>query len=253
MNENYIFFPFSETGKSFTPSWLKGQLKNSLCLPQLTTPNSVWFADAAFYRDELRGGWHIVPKNIRFVAIKGNVAGQWAWGGGGTGNDEKSCRYRAQQFQAGLQDKGTGSVKRSSCKDEWCIIDLQDLDEHPETDRGLASNTRFARVSAKPADAEIVCAWENIMRNEGKGLLGVKSKTSDETRFILVPSANGSFKINLKDARIAWKHELQRREAERVIKERKRFPIKPDVLDEFEEGISPDETGADILLPKELR
>lgn len=69
------------------------------------------------YRDDLRNGWHVVPEGVRYVAVKGIVAGQMRkWAGNAS---EAQVFARSETVPL--------TFDRNDHPDCWCVIDLHDL------------------------------------------------------------------------------------------------------------------------------
>jgi hypothetical protein len=138
--QKYVWCAFDDDGPKSLP-WARpspigtcvGFTRDTLNPTAKMQPlQGAWETYAIAYRDDLRGGWHIVPEGVRYAAVKGVKAGQRVACFGNTEISERAAKGWTQRLLDRKRgaDEGTWEVVKYDGSDAWCVLDLHDLADH---------------------------------------------------------------------------------------------------------------------------
>lgn len=144
MTMNYLFVKY-EDATTVTVPW-NPHLNLFLGNGGFKAPSEENFG-VTVYRDDLRHGWHVVPAGVRYVAVRGAVAGQWA--SPVSDNSAAIAAGDIDGFNSGMFGREHGDVYTLAHPDWLVIIDLHNLG--PADHRAPSKAPESPRYAVKAA------------------------------------------------------------------------------------------------------
>lgn len=188
--QHYLFYSDDDHGPcvidwypcllQLAPGWFRGNGKGG----RIETGSYSWHREGTpptyVYRDDLRKGWHVVPEVVRYVAVKGIVAGQRCLVA--TSMEAVARGLIAPLHEHNDKSRYCWAVARSSTEDKWTVLDLHDLGDHRDKhvwQRDCAYRRHVCTCGNEWEDTQPIGTFANQACNEAfaKDVLGSLSSS----------------------------------------------------------------------------